>query len=116
MTADDPPDAPDVSNVDGDTARDSDLAAVRELVANNPGSTADELAALVEEDDGDGNEDGGAETNTDRPALNPDTAPALLAEADARDLVIEADSKYWVMRTGAYSPEHRDYDVDSRNS
>ena len=60
--------------------------AIVELVAEHPARTADELAELVDEKEGD-----------------PEHVRDLLETALKQNRVLEADSKYWVMRTGKYA-------------
>lgn len=68
-----------------------DVDAIVALVAEHPGRTADDRAELVEEPEGD-----------------PEHVRELLETALERGLVIEADSTYWVMRTGTYA--YAEYD------
>ncbi|QHS17945.1 hypothetical protein GWK26_12735 [haloarchaeon 3A1-DGR] len=69
-----------------------DVDAIVELVAEHPGRTADDLADVVNEEE-----------------IAPDRTQELLETALERDLILETDSKYWVIRKRKYAYDKYDH-------
>lgn len=67
---------------------------VVKLIAENPGSTIDDLQELIKD-----------------LSINPVHLNDILETAKNRNLILEMNDKYWVMRTGKYSFDEYDHPV-----
>ena len=67
--------------------------ALVDLIAAHPGADRDELRELADDHD----------------RLDPDAVDKLLDDALAREDALEANERYWVMRTGRFVPSEYDH-------